>query len=91
MQTTPLAISNTTVSPHVSDVMALYFGLIMNVRIGPMLLSKTKDPTEDGVVNSVVSAIRHPMYIICGLIVEICSMKLSKHLLILVILESHDV
>jgi hypothetical protein len=61
------------------------------MRIGPMLLSKAKDLTEGSVVNMVVSTICHPVDIIYGLIIEICSMKLSKHLLILVLLESHDV
>jgi hypothetical protein len=31
------------------------------------------------------------MYLISGLIIEICGMELHKYLLILVILESHDV
>jgi hypothetical protein len=30
----------------------------MNVRIGPMLLSKTKDPTKGSVVNSIMSVIQ---------------------------------
>jgi hypothetical protein len=63
----------------------------MDMRIGPMLLSKAKDPTECSVVNTIVSTICYLVDIICGLIIEVCSMKLSKHLLILVILESHDV
>jgi hypothetical protein len=91
VQTTSLAISNPTISSHVSDISDLSSRLIMNVRIGPMLLSKAKDPTEGSVVNTVVSTVYHLVDIICGLIIEICSMKLSKHLLILVILESHDV
>jgi hypothetical protein len=61
------------------------------MRIVPMLLSKAKDLTKGSVVNTVVSTIYHLVDIICGLIIEICSMKLSKHLLILVILEFHDV
>jgi hypothetical protein len=63
----------------------------MDMRIGSMLLSKAQNPTEGSVVNTVVSTICHPVDIIYGMIIEICSMKLSKHLLILVILESHDV
>jgi hypothetical protein len=59
--------------------------------IGPMLLSKAKDLTEGSVVNTVVLTICHPVDIICGLNIKVCSMKLSKHLLIPVILESHDV
>jgi hypothetical protein len=61
------------------------------MRIGPMLLSKAKDLTEGSVVNTVVSTVYHLVDIICGLIIEVRSMKLSMHLLILVILESHDV
>jgi hypothetical protein len=61
------------------------------MRIGPMLLSKAKDLSKDSVVNMVVSTLYHPVDIICGLIIKVCSMKLSKHLLILVILEFHDV
>jgi hypothetical protein len=56
-----------------------------------MLLSKTQNPTEGGEVNSIVSAIRHPMYIIYGLIIEVDAVELCKYLLILVILEPHDV
>jgi hypothetical protein len=61
------------------------------MRIGLMLLSKAQNPMERSVVNMVVSTVYHPVDIICGLIIEECSMKLSKYLLILVILESHDV
>jgi hypothetical protein len=56
-----------------------------------MLLSKAKDPTEGSVVNKVVSTICHPVDIIFGPIIKVCSMKLSKHLLIPVILEFHNV
>jgi hypothetical protein len=71
--------------------MDLCSGLIMNVRIGPMLLSKTKDPTEGDVVNSIMSAIRHPMYIICGLIIKVGGVELCKYLLVPVILETYDI
>jgi hypothetical protein len=91
MQPTPLAICSPTVSPHVSDVSDLSSRLIMDMRIGSMLLSKAQNPTEGRVANTVVSTVCHPVDIICGLIIEICSMKLSKHLLIPMILESHDV
>jgi hypothetical protein len=63
----------------------------MDMRLVPMLLSKAKDPTEGSVVNTIVSTVCHPVDIIYGLIIEICSMKLSKHLLIPVIQEFHDV
>jgi hypothetical protein len=91
VQTTPLTICNPTVSPHVSDISNLSYGLIMDMRIGLMLLSKAKDPTECSVINIVVSTVYHPVDIISELVIEICSIKLSNHLLIPVILESHDV
>jgi hypothetical protein len=63
----------------------------MDMRIGLMLLSKAQNLTEGSVVNTVVSTVCHLVDIMCGLIIEICSMKLSKHILIPLILESHDV
>jgi hypothetical protein len=91
VQPTPLAICSPTVSPHVSDVSDLSSRLIMDMRIGLRLLSKAQNLIEGSVVNTIVSTIYHPVDIICGLIIEECSMKLSKYLLIPVILESHDV
>jgi hypothetical protein len=63
----------------------------MDMRIGLRLLSKAQNLIEGSVVNTIVSTIYHLVDIICGLIIEECSMKLSKYLLIPVILESHDV
>jgi hypothetical protein len=63
----------------------------MNTSEGAMLLPKTKNPTESHKVNTVVSTICHPVYLISALVTEVCSMELTKNLLILVILERHDV
>ena len=91
MQSTPFAISRPTVSPHVSDVMDLCSGLIMNVSVSPMLFPKTHNPTEGDKINMVVSTIHHPMYLISELIIEVGGVELCKHLFIPVILETHDI
>jgi hypothetical protein len=82
MHLTPLAISNLVVPPHIPDVMDLCSGLIMNVSVGPMLFPKTQNLTESDKVNTVVLAIRHPMYLISGLIIEVSGVELCKYLLI---------
>ena len=71
MQPTPFAIKSPTISPHVSNVMDLCSGLIMNVSVSPMLFPKTQNLTEGDKINMVVSTIRHPMYLISGLIIEV--------------------
>ena len=65
--------------------------LIMNVSVTFVLLPKAKDLAESDKVDSVVLTISHPMNLIRGLVIEVCGMKLCKNLLILVILETHDV
>ena len=65
--------------------------LIMNVNVTSVLLPKAKNPAESDKVNSVVPTISHPVNLIRGLVIEVCGMKLCKDLLILVILETHDV
>jgi hypothetical protein len=91
MQTTSLTLCNLAVPPHIPDVSDLCSRLIMNKGIGPVLLSKTQNLTKGSVVNMIVSTVYHPVDIISGLVIEICCMKLSKHLLIPVVLKSLDV
>ena len=65
--------------------------LIMNVSVSSKLLLKTQNPTEGDKINTVVSTIHHPMYLISGLIIEVGGVELCKYLFILVILEIHDI
>jgi len=78
MQPTPFSISSPTVSPHVSDVMDLCSGLIMNVSVSSKLLLRTQNPTEGDKINMVVSTIHHPMYLISGLIIEVGGVELVQ-------------
>ena len=88
MQTTPLAIYNPSISPHVTDITDLSSRLIMNVIVTSVLLSKAKNLAKSDKVNSVVLTISHPVNLIRGLVIEVCGMKLCNDLLIPVILET---
>ena len=63
----------------------------MNVSVTSMLLPKVKNLAESYKVKLVVPTISHPVNLIRGQVIEVCGMKLCKDLLILVILETHDV
>ena len=71
--------------------MDLILRLIMNVSVTSMLLPKATNPAEIDKINSVVLTISLLVNFIRGLVIEVCGMKLCKDLLILVILETHDV
>ena len=91
MLTTPLAICNHSISPHVTDVTDLGSRLIMNVSVTSVILPKAKNLAKSDKVNLVVPTISHPVNLIRGLVIEVCGMKLCKDLLVPVILETHDV
>ena len=63
----------------------------MNVSVTSVLLLKAKNLAESDKVDSVVPTISHLVNLIIGRVIEVCGMKLCKNLLILVILETHDV
>ena len=63
----------------------------MNVSVTSVLLPKAKNLAESDKVDSVVPTISHLVNLITGLVIEVYGMKLCKDLLILVILETHDV
>jgi hypothetical protein len=63
----------------------------MCVCIASVLLPKAKNLAESDKVDSVVPTISYLVNLIRGLVIEVCGMKLCKDLLILVILETHDV
>ena len=65
--------------------------LIMNVSVTSVLLLKAKNSAKSDKVDSVVPTISHSVNLIRGWVIEVCGMKLCKDLLILVILETHDV
>lgn len=55
-----------------------------------MLLIKAKNLTEGNKVNSIVSTLSHPMYLISVILVEIGGMELRWNLYVLVVPKGHD-
>ena len=77
LQPDPPTIGLVRILPHKAHLLWLGTPLIVDSRVGSMHMPKSKDPTESDKVHSVMTTIRHPMYLICILVLEICGMKLS--------------